>query len=308
MNGYAFYTLDVFTDQLFGGNPLAVFPHATGLSPLQMQRIAAEVNYSETVFVLPPETPAGNYRLRIFTPTQELAFAGHPTIGAAYLLGILFPPAETNQPQPLTLEEPVGHVLVNLNYQAGQLQSTALTVAQLPESRPNPLAIADVARLLGLSVADIRQAHDFPQAYSCGLPYLMVPLRDPTALAAVEFNVTQWQALLARAWASCVYCVAPQNKGETVAMSAQLCARMFAPGLGITEDPATGSAVSALGGYCGDRLTTTGQFTWQIIQGVEMGRPSELQLTIVKTPQGLETVKVGGQSVLVSEGRTVALP
>ncbi|MEB3160624.1 MAG: PhzF family phenazine biosynthesis isomerase [Synechocystis sp.] len=299
---YVFHTLDVFTDQVFGGNPLAVFPDAQGLSSTQMQQIAAEVNYSETVFVLPPESETGDFQLRIFTPTQELDFAGHPTVGAAFLLGKLHP-VPGDQPRiTWQLEEPVGLVPVTLYFEGGSLLKTELTVAQLPQTKTDIPELSDLAKLLGLSIDQIKQDQDFPQAYSCGLPFLFIPLVNREALAKIQFNVSVWQRELADQWANCVYCLAPADSTQPLTHNQTLYGRMFAPGLGIAEDPATGSAVAALGGYLGDRLATLGTFTWQIEQGIEMGRPSQLTLTLIKTPQGIETVKVAGRSVLVSEG------
>ncbi|MGA1621508.1 MAG: PhzF family phenazine biosynthesis isomerase [Synechocystis sp.] len=299
---YAFHTLDVFTDQIFGGNPLAVFPNAQGLTSTQMQQIAAEINYSETVFVLPPESKQGDFQLRIFTPTQELDFAGHPTVGTAFLLGKLHLANGNQSVVTWQLEEPVGLVPVTLYYDGESLLKTELTVAQLPQTQQHSLELADLARLLGLRVDQIKHNDDFPQAYSCGLPFLFVPLVNREALGQIQFNLSVWQALLADQWANCVYCLAPADSTQPLTKNQTLYGRMFAPGLGIAEDPATGSAVAALGGYLGDRLSEEGLFTWQIHQGIEMGRPSQLTLTLVKTPQGIETVKVAGCSVLVSEG------
>ncbi|WP_162327515.1 PhzF family phenazine biosynthesis protein [Synechocystis sp. CACIAM 05] len=298
---YGFYTLDVFTDQLFGGNPLAVFPDAEGLTDGQMQKIAAEINYSETVFVLPPMTETGNFRLRIFTPKRELDFAGHPTIGTTYLLGLLQPPS------PLVtttwqLEEPVGLVPVTLHYEQGQLVQTELTVAQLPETKDSAPSCEDLALLLGLSIDQLQQGEYEPQAYSCGLPFLFIPLINEEALNRISFNPSVWQNLLAGQWADCVYCLAPGDPSLGLSDNKLIHGRMFAPGLGIAEDPATGSGVAALGGYLGDRLDTPGSHHWQIEQGKALGRPSQLQLTVVKDGQGIRAVKVAGRSILVSEG------
>jgi trans-2,3-dihydro-3-hydroxyanthranilate isomerase len=298
---YGFYTLDVFTDQLFGGNPLAVFPDAQGLTDGQMQKIAAEINYSETVFVFPPATEVGNFRLRIFTPKTELDFAGHPTIGAAYLLGLLQPPS------PLVtttwqLEEPVGLVPVTLHYDQGQLVQTELTVAQLPQTQGYVPSRGDLALLLGLSIDRLQQGEYEAKAYSCGLPFLFISLVDEDALNRISFSPAVWQDLLADQWAHCVYCLAPADPALGLLDNKLIYGRMFAPGLGIAEDPATGSGVAALGGYLGDRLNSSGSYHWQIEQGKALGRPSQLELTVVKENQAITAVKVAGRSVLVSEG------
>lgn len=299
---HAFYTLDVFTDQIFGGNPLAVFPDAQGLTGAQMQKIAAEINYSETVFVLPPTTAQGNFRLRIFTPKTELDFAGHPTIGTAYLLGILNPPNPSAPIVTWQLEEPVGLVPVNLYYEGDQLIQTELVVAQLPQTQGEVPPLDILANLLGLQTHQLQQGEYAPQAYSCGLPFLFIPLASQRALGVIQFNQSIWQKFLAHQWAHCVYCLAPEDPHTDLKENFLVYGRMFAPGLGIAEDPATGSGVAALGGYLGDRLEKTGTFHWHIEQGVELGRPSQLQLTVVKNDQGIASVKVAGRSVLVSEG------
>lgn len=300
--GRRFYTLDVFTDRIFGGNPLAVCTEAQGLSPAQMQQIAAEINYSETVFVLPATTPEANFRLRIFTPTTELDFAGHPTVGAAYLLGLLQgPPA---RPSTLTwqLEEPVGLVPVSLDYGPDGLSTTTLTVAQLPQTNPCSLAITELATLLSLEVHQLQTGKNGPQAYSCGLPFLFLPLVNRDALAKIKFNQARGLYLLKEQGTPGLYCFAPADPAIPLGQNSLIYGRMFAPGLGIAEDPATGSGVAALGGYLGDRLEKPGSYRWQIDQGIEMGRPSQLQLGLQKGPQGIERVTVGGKSVLVSEG------
>ena len=142
---YQFYTADIFTQQTFGGNPLAVFPQAQGLSTWQMQKIAGEINYSETVFVLPPETAEGTRRLRIFTPNSELPFAGHPTVGTAYVLAsiceIILDQSETT----IIFEEGVGPVPVTILSESGKPTYTELTAAQLPEFGSNVSDIEDLA-------------------------------------------------------------------------------------------------------------------------------------------------------------------
>ncbi len=302
---YAFHTLDVFTDQIFGGNPLAVFPDAQGLTAEQMQKIAAEINYSETVFVLP--SAQGNFRLRIFTPKTELDFAGHPTIGAAYLLGKLNPPKPSTSMVTWHLEEPVGLVPVHLYYEGEELIQTELAVAQLPQTQGDVPSLNAVADLLSLPVHQLQQGEYRPQAYSCGVPFLFVPLVHQQALASIKFNQSIWQNLLADKWAHSVYCVAPGDPQTPLKENFLVYGRMFAPGLGIAEDPGTGSGVAALGGYLGDRLEKVGTFHWHIEQGIELGRPSQLQLTVVKSDQGITAVKVAGRSVLVSEGLTSPL-
>ncbi len=295
---YSFYTLDVFTEQIFGGNPLAVFPEALGLSTAQMQAVAVEINYSETVFVLPPQTESGDYRLRIFTPRQELDFAGHPTLGTAFLLAHIGKIPLQNSTTPIILEEGVGPVAVTIYSEQGKPKETELSVAQLPILGPAPPSAERLASLLGLMPDAIIQGDYFPQAYSSGLPFLFVPLGDRRLLAQATLNLSLWKEHIEDYWASCLYLFTADPGG-----AADFQARMFAPGLGIAEDPATGSAVAALGGYLGDRLEKPGLYHWRIAQGIEMGRPSLLKLSLEKTSQSITSVTVAGTSVVVIQGR-----
>jgi trans-2,3-dihydro-3-hydroxyanthranilate isomerase len=296
---YSFYTLDVFTDKIFGGNPLAVFPEAEGLSPAQMQKVAAEINYSETVFVFPPTTPQADYRLRIFTPTTELPFAGHPTIGTAFLLGHLGKIPLNSDSTVIVLEEGIGPVAVTLYSEQGQIDKTELSVAQLPQAVPEVPSVEILAQILSLSPEQIRQGQDRPQGYSCGLAFIFVPLVNYSALAQAQLQRHDWETGLQSQAANCLYLFTDEAPGHP---EANFQTRMFAPGLGIAEDPATGSAVAAFAGYLSQRFPQPGSFFWRIIQGVEMGRPSTLDLTLEQNDQGLQTVKVAGRSVLVSHG------
>lgn len=296
---YSFYTVDVFTDTIFGGNQLAVFPNAEGLSSEIMQKIAAEFNFSETVFILPPTDSNNTKKLRIFTPTQELPFAGHPTLGAAYILGITDEWLQNNNDCNIIFEEGVGLVSVNIEFKNKQPIYTELTSPQLPEFSDEIPSIEELASILSLQVEDFRQDNYTPQAVSCGLPFLFVPLHNREALKRIKLNSDRWQKILGNAWASSLYvfCFDPENKGSHIR------ARMFAPGLGVTEDPATGSAATAFGGYLGIReIEKKGQFHWRIEQGFEMGRPSFLEVKTEKIEGKINKISVGGSSVLVSQG------
>jgi trans-2,3-dihydro-3-hydroxyanthranilate isomerase len=295
---YQFYTADVFCDRIFGGNPLAVFPQAQGLSGEQMQKVAREFNLSETVFVLPPETAQGTRRLRIFTPTSELPFAGHPTIGTAYVLAAIGEIASEDTTN-IVFEEGVGAVPVKIITQAGKPVYSELTAAQLPQFGSPPPAVAELASMLSLETADLLNDKDYPQAISCGVPFLFIPLRDRTALAKAKLNRDRWQQLLSNYWTTSVYifCYDPELPGSSIR------ARMFDPAFGIEEDPATGSAATALAGYLGSRdRTSDGTLKWAIEQGFEMGRSSILQVEADKTNNQIQEIRVGGASVLVSEG------
>jgi trans-2,3-dihydro-3-hydroxyanthranilate isomerase len=303
-NKYQFYTADVFTDRIFGGNPLAVLPHATGLKTQQMQQIAAEFNYSETVFVLPPQTPEGTRQLRIFTPATELPFAGHPTVGTAYILGLIGE-IPLNEPEiTVIFEEGVGPVPVTIRSQEGKPLYTELKAAKLPEFSDETPSISELASILGLDPQDLRKDDYSPQIVSCGLPFLFVGLHNRQTLGRIQFNHERWQSILGNNWANCIYvfCFDPERPGS------HLRSRMFAPSMGIIEDPATGSAATALGGYLAIREgLKDGTLYWRVEQGFEMGRPSILEITTKKQAGNITEIRVGGQSVLVSEG-TLHIP
>ena len=305
-------TLDVFTDTPFAGNPLAVFPRARGLDDGQMQRIALEMNLSESVFVFPPETPAGTRRIRIFTPGREVPFAGHPTVGTAFYLvasGEVDLPPEGGT---LVLEENVGPVRVRVDCRDGAPVSAELTAA---DERFEAPVDADADRLgalvsvpgsaVGAEGSALGATDRLEPAFaSVGLPYLVLPLRDVETVEAAALDTQRWRELLPPGAPSrMVYLVAPGARGEGV----DLHVRMFAPDAGVPEDPATGSAAAALGAYLGRRVPD-GTWSWTVEQGLEMGRPSRLSLSIDVAGGVAASVRVGGPSVLISRGSMPAPP
>lgn len=303
-----FVTADVFTNRPLEGNPLAVFPDARGLSDPLMQRIARELNLSETVFVLPPDEPQNTRCLRIFTPKAELPFAGHPTVGAAYVLAALGEIPLTGAgigEVRIVFEEGVGPVPVLIRSEEGRPVFTQLSVAKLPEQGPTPPEAAELAEMLSLSPDDVlSRDEDQPQGFSCGAPFLFIPLRSRDALRRARLRIDVWEEVLLGGWAREVYlfCREPELAGSHIR------ARMFAAELSIGEDPATGAAVSALGGYLGIRAPESdGTLAWVVEQGFEMGRPSLLYLEVDKQGGEITAVRVGGSSVLVSEG-TMEIP
>jgi trans-2,3-dihydro-3-hydroxyanthranilate isomerase len=294
-----YHTLDVFTETVFGGNPLAVFPDGRGVSGERMQRIARELNLSETVFVLPPDDPAHTRRLRIFTPAAELSFAGHPTVGTAFLLAALGEVPLAGDETAIVFEEGVGPVPVRIRARGGRPVFTQLTAARLPERGPRPPSRAELAGLLGLAEDDLLDGEWAAEGWSCGVPFLFVPLRGRAALGRVRLDPARWEALLAGWWAPDVYVLArdPELPGSRVR------ARMFAPTMGIPEDPATGAAASALAGYLAARSPERdGALRWTVEQGFEMRRPSILHVEADVRGGEVAAVRVGGASVLVSEG------
>jgi trans-2,3-dihydro-3-hydroxyanthranilate isomerase len=301
---HAFYTADVFTDTPFGGNQLAVFPDARGIPADRLQDVAREFNFSETVFVLPPEDRAHTRRLRIFTPGGELPFAGHPTLGTAHVLAEIGDLALGGERTRIVFEEGVGPVAVEIRARDGKPVFTQLSAARLPEIGPPPPPAARLAAVVGLDGADVLEGAEGPQAVSCGVPFLFVPLRDRAALARARLDRAAWDETLADAWASKVFlfCRDPERAGS------DLRARMFAPGSGTAEDPATGAAAVALAGYLAARdPRRDGTLRWIVEQGFEMGRPSLLELEADKRRGDVTATRVGGASVLVSRG-TMRIP
>ena len=299
MPRYRFLTADVFTSMPFGGNQLAVFPDARGIPEHRLLDVTREFNYSETTFVYPPDDSRHARRVRIFTPGGEVPFAGHPTVGTAHVL------AETGE-LPLTgdltrivLEEQVGPVPVAIRTRAGRPEFVQLSVAKLPEVGAPPPTRDELARVLGLEVDDLLGGDWSPQAVSCGLPFLFVPLHDRGAVTRARIRLDAWEATLKDAPVSevMVFACGGERPGTDYR------ARMFAPGLSVPEDPATGSACAALGGYLAARdERRDGTLRWVVEQGFEMGRPSMLEVEADLAGGAVTAVRVGGDSVLVCEG------
>jgi len=294
-----YVTVDVFTDRRFAGNQLAVFPDARGVPEDAMPAIAREFNLSETVFVLPPDDPAHLRRLRIFTPGRELPFAGHPTVGTAWVLAKLGLIPLTGPKTSAVLEEGVGPVPVAIMAEAGVPVTTQLTTARLPEAGPAAPPAAELAAVLSLDAADLAGPPDGPEGWSCGVPFLFVPVRDRGAVARARVDKAAWERVLQGWWSGEIFVFAPDPERP----GSDLRARMFAPGLGVAEDPATGSAVSALAGYVSKRgARPDGTARWVIEQGFEMGRPSLLELEVDLRAGRPTEVRVGGSTVWVGEG------
>ena len=296
---HRFYTLDVFTDHVFGGNQLAVFPDASGIPEARMQPIAREFNYSETVFVLPPENPAHARRLRIFTPGVELPFAGHPTVGTAHLLATIGVVPVVEGANAFVLEEVVGPIQINVEVREGEVKFAQLSTAKLPERLSRTAAKEAIAAAISLRAEDFLDDGVGPMTYSSGVPFLIARLRDVAAVRGAKLDQGAWDRDLTPLEILELFFFA--DGGELA--GSDMHARMFAPGFGITEDPATGGAVAALAGYLVDlQKPANGTAKWAIEQGVEMGRPSVLRLEADVGDGRVTAVRVGGQSVVVSEG------
>lgn len=283
-------TLDVFTDRRFGGNPLAVVLDALGIDDATMQSIAREFNYSETTFVLPPSDPKQAARVRIFTPGGELPFAGHPTVGTAFALaslGLIAPDIRD-----IVFEEGIGPVPVSIERDAdGSVSRCTLTTAQEP-TFIETIDGQDVAAMLGIGFDAVQSS---PEVWSCGVPFLVVPLAGIDALSAAQLDLPRWRELLERRSTQKVYPVA-------LAGSNSLRVRMFAPGMGVPEDPATGSAAAALAGWLARQGGADGPQRWEILQGIEMGRPSTIAIDYDQSGRSATRVRVGGRAVMLARG------
>lgn len=294
-----YITADIFTESRFGGNPLAVLPNAPDFSDEVMLSIAREFNYSETVFVQPPERPFNTRKLRIFTPGGEVPFAGHPTVGSAHVLAAIGEIPLNGGETRITFEEKVGLVPVRIVSQDGAPVFCQLSAAKMPEVGPPLPPNADLAAMLGIDQDDILTGKLHPQTVTCGLPFAFVPLRDRHAVARCKLNLERWEQTLKGTWTDMVYVFALDAQYP----SSDVHGRMFGPGVGVPEDPATGSACAALGGYLAMRaLDKNGTQRWIVEQGFEMGRPSILDVEADVAGGRITGIRVGGNSVLVMEG------
>ncbi|MGB7205190.1 MAG: PhzF family phenazine biosynthesis protein [Anderseniella sp.] len=290
---YQFHTLDVFTTEVFTGNPLAVVLEAQSLGTEQMQKIAKEFNLSETVFVLPPVDGANTAKLRIFTPDRELAFAGHPTVGSAVLLADLF-----GIDDEVRFEEGVGLVRVALS-QRDKGRFAQLAAAVMPEPWTNVPSDKKIAAAMSLKEQQIGYGTHRASVFNPGNhPILYVPLKDREALAEARISMNDWSALgAAGAFLAYLYCEGSKATGV------DFHARAYTPLTGIFEDPATGSAAA---GFPGPLLSYEGPWVgtrkWILMQGEDMGRPSRIELEADVTKASLSGIRVGGHAVRVSSG------
>lgn len=307
---YHYLHLDVFTDRVFGGNQLAVFstwgrerlqflPPVEILAPDLMLAITREMAYSECTFVFSPEQPGTDFRVRIFTPGKELPMAGHPTIGTAFALahnGAIAP----GRPH-VVFGLGVGPVPVALRWHDGKL-----AFAEMIQLRPTfgqPIAALDaVAAALGIAETDIRSTGLPVQQVSCGIPFLMVPLATRGAVDAASLDRAGLARLCGALGESQVEVfIFSTERGDD---DATAYSRMFAPGLGVSEDPATGAASGPLGCYLVRHGVVAPGDAGRIVslQGVRMGRPSRIHIAIEGTPAEITRVRVGGTAVMVGEG------
>jgi trans-2,3-dihydro-3-hydroxyanthranilate isomerase len=292
MRRYSFVTVDVFTNQRFGGNPLAVFPDARGMSDAEMQSLAAEFNLSETTFVLPPDDSANTARVRIFTRTTEMPFAGHPNVGTGYVLA----QQGRDKNGKLLFEELAGLVEVQIERDGSGAPVGATIAAPQPLSLGVELPVEEIAACAGLTASEVIVAAHRPVQASLGNPFVIAEV-DAAALShaapdigAFRKSVTRESALKGRLG---LYLYAHDGEGRVQA-------RMFAPLGGTFEDPATGSAAGPLGALLLS-LSSDAEKRLDIRQGVVMGRPSLLQVVARRGADGIRAT-IAGQCVPVLRG------
>jgi trans-2,3-dihydro-3-hydroxyanthranilate isomerase len=283
---FDYLIVDVFSDTPFGGNQLAVLTDARGLSDEGMQAIAREFNFAESTFVLPPDDPAHAARVRIFTPARELPFAGHPTVGTACALVM----SGARSPGEFVLEEGVGPVAVTTR-QEGDRHSARLRLERGPDqpnSMPSPADLAAVLSLPEDAVVDAFGA-------SVGVPFTFVQLADRDAVDRSKLDNGAWSRVLENSWSPQLYLFAGELKD-----GGEIYARMFAPSFGIAEDPATGAAAAAIVGAAAQKAKRS--LSFDIRQGVAMGRPSLLNVSAAVEQAEVRSIEVGGGCAFVAQG------
>lgn len=291
-----YVTVDVFTDRIFGGNPLAVVLEAQGLNTMQMQAIAAEFNYAETTFVLPPRVPDHSARVRIFTPRTEVPFAGHPNVGTAVVFARQREAQGGSPLDRLVFEEAAGLVPIRLIRERDTVVGAEFTA---PErlTLGSHVSAADIAECLSLAAADISLANHPPQVLSVGLPFLVAETTTRDALRRAKPDALTHERVLPPIGTDAIYCYCP---GAT---SQELYARMFSPLDGIVEDPATGSAAAAtIALLAAQRPEHDLEMSWRVHQGVEMGRRSLISGRTEKRNGAVTFVHIGGFAVQVMSG------
>jgi trans-2,3-dihydro-3-hydroxyanthranilate isomerase len=295
---YTFHIVDVFSSTPFGGNQLAVLPAAGGISTEGMQTIAREFNFGETTFVLPKNDPANTCRVRIFTPRAELDFAGHPSVGTACAL-VMKQHVRPSDPVRLILEENVGPVTVDVVERNGGFHGT-LTLSGKIEAPTGAPSATDLAAVLSIERAEVSQVF----FAGVGVPFCFAQLNSNQAVDRAAINRVAWEATLARAWGPHLFFFA----GDLLD-GGKLYARMWAPGLGVEEDPATGSAGAALVGAMASRPEFGGTtYRLSIQQGVSMGRRSEIEAAALKRDRVVTSVSVGGATAYIASGEIEVPP
>lgn len=299
-----FHTVDVFTTKRFAGNPLAIVEGADGLATEAMLTITREFNLSETIFVQTPDDPSNTAKVRIFFPAAEIPFAGHPTIGCAIHLAQKAHRGAEDFDDEIVLEEVAGLVPVKVQRRNGVI-TAQFTAPVIPFAGEGELPDAELAAAaLGISKADIGFGNHSIGLYQGGPSFLFVPIGSHEALAAARPCEPAWSQMMEIANSSEAYIYTPRNDGHKGFQ-----ARMFAPGAGIPEDPATGSASAILAAQLLDAgALQDGLNEYELLQGYEMGRPSDIGLEVDVNDGAISAVRVSGSSVPVATGTIQTAP
>jgi trans-2,3-dihydro-3-hydroxyanthranilate isomerase len=298
MRKLRYHLVDVFTDRAFGGNPLAVFTNGRGLASETMQSIAKELNLSETTFVLPPEDPANDYHVRIFTPGKELPMAGHPTVGTSFILAREHMIELGQDETTIKLEEGVGVIPVRLKFKDGAPDQIWMQ-QPLPAFGQRIEDVRGVAEMLSIAPESIETRWPI-EVVSCGVPFLYVPLKNLEAARSIKFRLDVWEKVLGELGITEVFVFTKETELE----GSSIHSRMFAPALGIYEDPATGGASGPLGCYLVRHevfpVSQRSEFISE--QGIEMGRPSIIKIVIEQRAGEISRVLIAGQCYFMGEG------
>jgi trans-2,3-dihydro-3-hydroxyanthranilate isomerase len=293
-----YHLVDVFTNEPFAGNQLAVFMDSEQITDELMQKLAGELSLSETTFVAPPANAENDFQVRIFTPKTEIGFAGHPTLGTAFVLAHEGMLELSGTEKKINFEEGIGVVPVTIEVNEGK-PGVVKMKQELPRFGSNFSDRFSLAEMLSLDSGALHQKYPC-QVVNCGIPFLFVPVRNLDMVRNIKFRLDVWSRLL-RGSEAC--CVMPFTT-ETVNQDSSVHCRLFAPGLGVMEDAATGSANGPLGCYlvehgvipCDQAVTIISE------QGFEMGRPSLITIEIEKSGDKISSVVVGGECVYVGSG------
>jgi trans-2,3-dihydro-3-hydroxyanthranilate isomerase len=295
---YTFHIVDVFSSTPFGGNQLAVLPDASSISTEGMQKIAREFNFGETTFVLPKKDPANTCRVRIFTPRAELDFAGAPSVGTACAL-VMKQHVRLSDPVQLILEEKVGPVTVDVAQRNGGFHGT-LTLSGKIEAPTGAPSLTELAAVLSVEPAEVNQVF----FAGLGVPICFAQLNSNEVVDRAAINRAAWTATLARAWSPHIFFFAGELRDR-----GKLYARMWAPALGVEEDPATGSACAALIGAIASKHDFGGTaYRLSIQQGVLMGRSSGIEAEARKSGGVVTSVSVGGATAYIASGEIEVPP
>ncbi|PCI83980.1 MAG: phenazine biosynthesis protein PhzF [Hyphomicrobiales bacterium] len=291
-----FLTYDVFTNQKHSGNPLAIIPKAVDLSDLEMQKIAREFNLSETIFILPKQND--HYTVRIFTPAQELPFAGHPTIGASIAIARIEKGNDYKGQHKIVFIEKAGTVNISLNMDPKNGDYAEFIAPKTPVEGKLGLTNAQVAEILTLEETEIGFDGHIANLFDAGNAFFTFPIKSREALSRIEVNSSAAARHIQNKFARAFYCYTAGENSKT-----KFSTRMFSLDWSMNEDPATGSAATSFAGAVAKHLQLAdGEHNFSLDQGVDMGRPSEIRLTIIMDSAQISQVRIGGYAVPISHG------